>query len=280
MISKEQMAALSAPFPISAHTVREGFKNGGKTKIRWFTYIDVREVVKRLDEVFPGAWSTTKPEIIPLSTGIIATIGITINGETRWYSGADDFDVDFKTGEVQPSADQGKGAVTDAIRRAASLWGVAEYIYSMDLELWTDSYERNDWDKQKTLKAEALKRFTDWYNRQFSQKPATNPFNGNKVQTPPPPAQNARKVTVSGFQVNLSKKNTPYQIFQLDANEYAYSFTRDPFRKAGYTVDDWAIVGNYELTPPAELTLEVNKTGQLEVKSVAMVDVFDKVAGL
>lgn len=197
MISKEQLAALSAPFPINAHTVREGFKNGGKTKIRWFTYIDVREVVKRLDEVFPGAWSTTKPEIIPLSTGIIATIGITINGETRWYSGADDFDVDFKTGEVQPSADQGKGAVTDAIRRAASLWGVAEYIYSMDLELWTDSYERNDWDKQNTLKAEALKRFTDWYNRQFSQKSAPNPFSGGKPATTPPPAQNAPKDNLS-----------------------------------------------------------------------------------
>lgn len=106
-----------------------------------------------------------------------------------------------------------------------------------------------------------------------AQKPAINPFNGNKVQTPPPSPQNARKVTVSGFQVNLSKKNTPYQIFQLDANEYAYSFTRDPFRKAGYTVDSWAVVGNYELTPPAELTLEVNKTGQLEVKSVVMADV-------
>lgn len=188
MISKEQMAALSAPFPIEAHTVREGFKNGGKTKIRWFAYVDVREVVKRLDEVFPGAWSTTKPEIIPISTGIIATIGITINGETRWYSGADDFDSDFKTGEVQPSADQGKGAVTDAIRRAASLWGVAEYIYSMDNEIWTDSYERNDWNKQKELKAEALNKFTAWYNKRFTQ-----PKNAPKNAAPPTaqkPAQN------------------------------------------------------------------------------------------
>ncbi len=167
-LTKEQLTALSAPFPIEAHTVREGFRNNGKTKIRWFVYIDVREVTKRLTDVLGSGWSTTKPEIVPLTTGIIASIGITITGETRWYTGGQDF-------ENTPSSDDGKGAVTDAIRRAASLWGVAEYIYDMDAEFWTDSYEKGKWDDQKARKSEATKKFTEWYNRQFKQRPTPTP---------------------------------------------------------------------------------------------------------
>lgn len=187
-ITPEQIAALSAPFPIPAHTVREGFRNSGKTKIRWFVYVDVREVQQRLETIFPGGWGTTKPDIIPFPGGVIASIGISINGETRWYTGGQDSDVDYTTKQPVMSADDAKGAVTDSIRRAASLWGVAEYIYSMDLEIWTASYDKGDWEAQKRLKAEALATFTSWYNRQFKTQAATPPT-APKQQTQQPAQQ-------------------------------------------------------------------------------------------
>lgn len=283
MLTKEQIAALSAPFPIEAHTVREGFKNGQKTKIRWFVYIDVREVTKRLTDVLGSEWSTTKPDIVPLSTGIIASIGITIQGETRWYTGGQDFDVDYKTGAVNPSSDDGKGAVTDAIRRAASLWGVAEYIYDMDAEFWTDSYDKGEWDKQKALKSEALKKFTDWYNRMFkAQKPAsaqTTHENGSTTPTSQPDANLGQvKAVVSSFLVNLTKQGTPVLVFGV-GDKYAYAFTRKPFEEAGYDVTDWKTVGSHEMTPPAEIACSWDKKAEhLKVDSAVMVDVFEKVS--
>jgi len=59
--------------------------------------------------------------------------------------------------------------------------------------------------------------------------------------------------------------------------EYAYSCTRDPLRQAGYNVDGWDTVGNYELNPPASITIEAQKSGKWEVKSAGMIDVFEKV---
>lgn len=106
------------------------------------------------------------------------------------------------------------------------------------------------------------------------------PKNTPKTAAPAPtapttakPAQNGGKHVVSGFQVNMTKKNTPFLIFQFDHDQYAYAFSRDAFRKAGYDVETWTKPGNYELTPPAEIVVQANDDDKLQVISATMTDV-------
>lgn len=93
-------------------------------------------------------------------------------------------------------------------------------------------------------------------------------------QVVPKSPENAAKTIVESFVVNLTQKNKPYLIFKYGDN-YAYSYTRDPFRVAGYNVDGWDAVGNHEMPTPAELICEWDKQHkQLIVKKAVMVDQF------
>src|SRR5512147_1289403 len=96
--TQDELNRLRAPFPLDWHIIREGYKAGGK--MRWFVYIDRSAVQDLLDEVFPGEWETSKPDlyftqsqytdrdgvthIVPV---VSATVGITIRGITRWDGG-------------------------------------------------------------------------------------------------------------------------------------------------------------------------------------------------
>lgn len=165
MLTPEELQALRKPFPLELHTVREGFKlwKAEEADIRWFVYLDWWAVRERLDDVFPGEWETPEPKALLVGNTVLAMAGITIRGLTRWYSGA---------GET--TADDAKGAVTDALRRAAAQWGIAEYCYNTDLFVRTKTYKvkqgdkwSSDW-KQKEVRAdEAYQQFGLWYKKRF-----------------------------------------------------------------------------------------------------------------
>lgn len=92
----------------------------------------------------------------------------------------------------------------------------------------------------------------------------------------PKATENAAKTIVSGFQTNLTQNGKPYLIFKYGDN-YAYSYTREPFREAGYNVDGWNTVGIHEMPTPAELICSWDKQQKhLIVDRVVMVDVFEK----
>lgn len=184
LFTPEEMQNLRAPFPLDKHIVREGHSEGGK--VRWFVYIDRSAVQDRLDEMFPGEWETQKPELYPVETRTIkddgsietshemsATMGITIRGLTRWDGGESD---DGST----------KSALTNAFRRTAAYgWGIARYLYDMDVRIKTDSYRskdgngrwQTDWKKFDQVKQQAMDQFTQWYNRMFNVT-ALGPQNG------------------------------------------------------------------------------------------------------
>lgn len=172
LFTQDELDRLSAPFPLSVHTVREGNKVRGGKGIQWFVYMDRSEVEKRLNEVFPGEWGTTQPVITPLGNSVSATIGITIRGITRADSGED-----------SNGMEKAKGATTDAIRRAAAMWGIAKYLYDIDCKIYTDTYGDKDWESQKKMEAAALAKFTEWYNKKFGAQPVR--------QTTPPTRQEA-----------------------------------------------------------------------------------------
>lgn len=216
IFTPQEMSDLRAPFPLDKHIVREGHSEGGK--IRWFVYIDRSAVQDRLDEMFPGEWETTEPKMYPVETRTIkddgsietshemsATMGITIRGLTRWDGGESD---DGST----------KSAITNAFRRTAAYgWGIARYLYDMDVKIKTEAYRtkdsngrwQTDWKKFDQVKQQAMDQFTQWYNRMFNvshlgsqngaQRSPKQALNGNGQQErriPPQNTENAANANV------------------------------------------------------------------------------------
>lgn len=127
MLNAEQiMQQLAAPFDPKAISWRVGSTNGDKTKGLALAYIDARDVMQRLDDVLGvDGWQDSYTETA--SGRIICTLKIRIIGE--WISksdGAGDTDVE---GE--------KGAISDALKRAAVKCGVGRYLYYLDA-MWTE----------------------------------------------------------------------------------------------------------------------------------------------
>lgn len=121
-ITPEQCAELAAPFaPEAVHwraqTVTE---RGGKHSALALAYLDARDVQDRLDGVCgPENWQDAYQET-PKGR-IICALSIRIGDDWITKSdGAGDTDVE---GE--------KGALSDAMKRAAVKWGIGRYLYSM-----------------------------------------------------------------------------------------------------------------------------------------------------
>lgn len=161
-ITQDEINRLRAPFPLEAHSIREGNKTS-TGKIQWFVYLEKTEVEIRLNEVFPGEWGSSQPVLTPLGNSVAATISITIRGITRG-----------NTGEDSNGQEKAKGATTDAFRRAAADWGVAKYLWEMDEMIYTDGYEKGEWDKQKQRKNEAFAKFKTWYQKKFANYKPSN----------------------------------------------------------------------------------------------------------
>lgn len=116
---------LKKPFPPSDVSWRVGATNKDKTKGIALAYIDARDVMERLDSV-AGAnnWQCLYPHAGDKTS---CKIGIKIDGEWVWKENG--------AGDSQVEAE--KGAFSDAFKRAAVLWGIGRYLYSMD-NVWVD----------------------------------------------------------------------------------------------------------------------------------------------
>lgn len=127
------LAALAAPFPPDAIHWRAQSVNRDGNKAMALAYIDARDVMARLDQVCgPANWQDSYSET-PKGR-LICTLSVRIDGE--WINksdGAGDTDVE---GE--------KGAISDALKRAAVKWGIGRYLYDMPTP-WVEceSYDSN-----------------------------------------------------------------------------------------------------------------------------------------
>lgn len=111
---------LRDPFPPDRISWRIGSTSRDKKKGLALAYIDARDVMQRLDEVCgPANWQCDYPHA---GQKTVCRIGIRINGEWIWKSnGAGDTDIESE-----------KGALSDAFKRAAVLWGIGQYLYDLD----------------------------------------------------------------------------------------------------------------------------------------------------
>lgn len=130
---------LECPFPPAAVSWRIGRKSQDKTKATLLAYIDARDVMERLDKAcgFEN-WQCRYP--LSDSGLLICEIGIRINGEWVWRSNG--------AGDTQVEAEKGK--CSDAFKRAAVLWGIGRYLYSLPSP-WVQIDQYGKWDKDPAL---------------------------------------------------------------------------------------------------------------------------------
>ncbi len=134
-LSAEILKALEEPFPLevvkwrTGSTNKRNWKEGDK---RWgmaLAYIDARIVRDRLNDVCGAFWQSRH---IGISASIVGCeVGIMIAGDWLWRSdGAGGTDVETE-----------KGAMSDAFKRAAVMWGVGRYLYNVPSK-WVELDEK------------------------------------------------------------------------------------------------------------------------------------------
>lgn len=157
---------LSKPFPARQISWRVGATTGDKSKGIALAYLDARDVMGRLDEVCGiDGWQCR----YPWSEGkrIVCDIGIRINDQWLWKSnGCGDTDVEAE-----------KGAFSDALKRAAVLWGIGRYLYELPnawtpIEPYGKSYRFSD-DTKRQL-ADKLKAWQTAYFERLEKRKTGN----------------------------------------------------------------------------------------------------------
>ncbi len=118
--AQELFDQLSAPFPVEMIEWRVGSTNKEKTKCLPLCYIDARAVMDRLDSVCgPGGWQCNYNA--GHGGSWICNLGVKIGDAWLWKAdgaGATDIEGD-------------KGAMSDALKRAAVRWGIGRYLYEL-----------------------------------------------------------------------------------------------------------------------------------------------------
>lgn len=137
-------AKLRAPFDPADVDFRPQGKPNKSGKVQAVAYIDARAVADRLDEaVGPGAWSFTyEPVLINKGDIQLAKGRLTVHGVTKEDVG------------TASNYDPSKGCVSDALKRAAVLWGIGRYLYDERGEWVTpDEYGRISRDDVQRMRA-------------------------------------------------------------------------------------------------------------------------------
>lgn len=127
------LAALAAEFPREAISWRAQNVTRAGTKAMALAYIDARDVMDRLDAVVGAANWQDRYEVHGPKT--ICYLSLRIDGE--WITKAD--------GAGDSDVEAEKGAISDALKRAAVRWGIGRYLYALPAP-WVpcESYQKND----------------------------------------------------------------------------------------------------------------------------------------
>lgn len=114
--------ALEMPFPPERIHWRVGATSGDKSKGIALAYLDARDVMRRLDEVMGFNWQNRYN--LADNGLLICEIGLKIGEDWQWRANG--------AGDTQVEAEKGKAS--DAFKRAAVMWGIGRYLYSLPNE--------------------------------------------------------------------------------------------------------------------------------------------------
>ncbi len=108
---------LAAPFPPSAVSWRVGSVSGERGMA--LAYLDARDIMDRFDAVCgPGGWACRYSHVGPIT---VCEIGVKVGEEWVWKA----------DGAGQSDIEAEKGALSDALKRAAVRWGPGRYLYHL-----------------------------------------------------------------------------------------------------------------------------------------------------
>lgn len=174
-LTPEILKKLTAPFPeadlqwVTIVKGKEGKPDG------WAPYVDARQIQSRLDDVVgPANWET---HLDPLGTGAIIC-RLTICGITK-----------SDVGEVTRESDSPmKTAASDALKRAAVVWGISRYLYDRD-PVWLTKGQKPG--ARNVAQPDAPARVEK--PTQAAPKPQPARTGGGDGPTPPAPPSNGVK---------------------------------------------------------------------------------------
>ena len=122
-MSIEMLSELGKPFPRAAIKTRSG--GGGKQ----LSYVETHTVIRRLNEATSGQWSFSVLRLEMMGDVLTAHVSITIPGlGSREHIGVQ------RMQGGNSSEDLAKGSVSDALKKAATLFGVGQELYGIDYE--------------------------------------------------------------------------------------------------------------------------------------------------
>lgn len=157
------LAALKAPFPPACVSWRVGSTTADKSKGMALAFINSRDVQDRLDEVCgPENWQDRYEFHGPRT---ICYLSLRIDGE--WVTKAD--------GAGDSDVESEKGAISDALKRAAVKWGVGRYLYHLPSP-WVEIEQRGRSSVIKASEQAKLERLL------------ANDAKASASTPPPPPA--------------------------------------------------------------------------------------------
>ncbi len=138
---------LSAPFAVEAiHWRAQSVTTNGGGAALALAYLDARDVMDRLDDaVGPMNWQDRYEETA--KGRLLCTLSIRVGDE--WVSKSD--------GAGNTDVEGEKGAISDALKRAAVKWGIGRYLYDLG-NIWAPC-ELNQSSKWKSWKPEAYDKF-------------------------------------------------------------------------------------------------------------------------
>lgn len=163
------LVALAAPYPAAEIEWRVGSTNKDKTSGLALAYLTARHVMDRLDEVCgPANWSD-RYEFHGSRT--VCYLSIRIDGE--WVTKAD--------GAGDSDVEAEKGAISDALKRAAVKWGIGRYLYDLG-NIWVDL---EDAGRSVRIKKDQYRKLQSALDKQFgSAVSAREPAEGNAQPAP------------------------------------------------------------------------------------------------
>lgn len=144
--AQEMFDALCSPFAADEIEWRVGSTNREKTKCLPLAYIDARAVMDRLD-TFLGCENWQNKYTGGVNGSIVCNLGIRVPGG-EWIWKAD--------GAGETNIEGEKGALSDALKRAAVRFGVGRYLYEMKSP-WVDL------ENEKYIPDIERKRLTQFY---------------------------------------------------------------------------------------------------------------------
>lgn len=146
---------LAAEFPRSQISWRAQTLSKDGNKALALAYIDARDVAKRLDDVVGAAnWQNRYTHA---DKKTVCEIGIKVDGEWVWKAnGAGDSDVEAE-----------KGALSDAFKRAATMWGIGRYLYNDEF--------KNVWAECESSEFNGKKKWSKWVGDPWASVRGANP---------------------------------------------------------------------------------------------------------